>query len=70
MDFWNAMKSWQKIFCFWDKCIWIYRCKFSLLWANYLWSAVKGLKNSPKIPDVTKNRFFELDLSQVNETVV
>ena len=45
----NTEKNAEKMFCFWDKCIWIVWIHLSLLIREYLWSAVnvlrKGLKN-------------------------
>ena len=45
----NAEKNWQKMFCFWDKCIWIVCIHLSLLLREYVSLAVnvlrKGLKN-------------------------
>ena len=45
----NAEKNWEKMFCFWDKCICIIWIQFSLLVREYLSQAVtvlrKGLKN-------------------------
>ena len=48
-DLKNAEKNREKVFCFWDKCLWIVGIEFSLLRREYLSSAVnllrKGLKN-------------------------
>ena len=45
----NAEKTLEKMFCFWDKSIWIVCIHLSLLLREYLWLAVnvwrKGLKN-------------------------
>ena len=45
----NAEKNWEKLFCFWDKCIWIVSIHLSLLIREYLSLAVhvfrKGVKN-------------------------
>ena len=43
--------------------------KFSVLWREYLVSAVSGLTNSPKISDLTKTDIFQLYVLQNDETV-
>ena len=45
----NCKKNSEKIFCFWDNCIWKCCNKLSLLRRENLSSAVNVLRNSPKI---------------------
>ena len=65
----NAIKYWQKVFEFGDKCIWIASGTFSLLWREYLSLAVNVLTNSSKISDLMKREVFWLNLSQSVEKV-
>ena len=44
----NAQKNPEKIFCFWDKCIWIICIQLSVLIREYLSSAVNVLKKRLK----------------------
>ena len=46
VDFKNAQKNREQVFCFWDKCIWICCIKLSLLAREYLSPAVNVLTNS------------------------
>ena len=48
------MKILQKAFCFLGNCILIGRWELSLLCRELLLSAANVLKNTPKIPDLTK----------------
>ena len=61
VDFKNAAKNWEKVFCFWDNCIWIGIVKLSLLRTGYFSSAANVLRSSPKIWHVNKRDFFELN---------
>ena len=49
VDFKNAAKNWEKVFCFWDNCIWIGIVKLSLLRTRYSSLAANILANSRKI---------------------
>ena len=62
-------KNQKKYFGFWDNRIWISFGKFSLLWREYMSLAVKVLTNSSNILDVTKSKFFQNTLPQINGTV-
>ena len=66
VDFRNGIKFWQKVIDFLDNCIWTGCGSFSLLWREYLPSAVNVLTNSPKISDQTKREIFQLNLSQID----
>ena len=59
VDFKNAAKNWEKVFCFWDNCIWIGIVKLSLLRTGYFSSAANVLTSSPKTWHVKKQLFFE-----------
>ena len=56
----NAAKNSEKVFCFWNNCIWTGIVKFSLLRKGYLSSPVKVLTSSPKIWHVNKRDFLWL----------
>ena len=60
----NAIKFPQKASGFLDNCIWIGCEEFSLLWQEYLSSAVDVLTKSPKILDLTKIEVLQLNLCQ------
>ena len=53
-------KNGEIVFGFWDNCIWKCLKKLSLLRREYLLLAVNGLRNSPKIFDITHSDFFNL----------
>ena len=60
----NAKRNSDKIFRFWHNCIWKCSYKLSLLRTEYLWSAVNGLKNSPKILYINQRDFLTLNCFQ------
>ena len=51
----------EKVFCFWDNCIWIVIVKFSLLKTGYFSSVGNVLTTSHKILQVNKRDFFQLN---------
>ena len=61
------MQKVEKIFYVLDHCIWIGCGKLSLLWKEYLHSAVNTLANSPKISTMTKKDIFQLYFSKSNQ---
>ena len=63
LDFKNATRSWEKVFCFWDNCIWIGIIKLSLLRTKYFSSADIVLTWNPKILYVNKRNFFPTQFS-------
>ena len=64
------MENWEKVFGFSDNTIWVCCGKFSLLLREYLPSDVRVLTNSLNISDLTKSKFFQLNLSKINRAVV
>ena len=60
LDFRKTEKNREKVFCFWDNCIWNDCLKGSLFRREYLSLAVIVLTNSPKILHITKRDFFQL----------
>ena len=60
-DLKNGEKNWEKVFCFWAKCIWIFCFQLSLLIREYLSSAVNILRKSLKNFHVSKSNFFQLN---------
>ena len=61
LDFKNARKNWEKVFCFWDNWIWIGIVKLSLLRTGYFSSAANMLTSSPKILHITNWDVFHLN---------
>ena len=61
LDFKNAAKNCQKVFCFSDNCIWIGTVKLPLLRRGYFSSAANVLTCSPKSLHVNKRDFFQLN---------
>ena len=59
LDLKNAAKSWQKLFCFSDNCIWIGIVKMSLFRTGYFSSVANVLTRYPQIWYVNKGDFFE-----------
>ena len=57
----NAARNWEKVFCFWDNCIWICLVKLSLLRTGCFPPAANVLTSSPKIWHVNKTDFFQLN---------
>ena len=62
VDFKNAAKNWEKVFCFSDNYIWTDIVKLSLLRTGYFSSVANVLTSSPKIWHVKKKDFFQLNL--------
>ena len=60
LDFKNAARNWEKVFCLRENCIWIVVVKFSLLRTGYFSSAANVLRSSPKILHVNKRDFLQL----------
>ena len=65
LDFKNAAKSWENLFCFLDNCIWIRMVKLSIWRRRYFWSPANVLTSNPKILHVNKRDFFELNFVAV-----
>ena len=59
LDFWNAAKNSDKLFSFWDNCIWIGIVKLFLLRTVYFSSTANVWKSSPKICFFKKREFSE-----------
>ena len=69
LDFKNAAKNSEKVFCFWDNCIWIGIVKLSLLRTGYFSSAANVLTSSPKIWHVNKRDVFQLNWLRSNQWI-
>ena len=64
----NAAKNWEKLFCFWDNCIWIGIVKFSLLRTGYFSSAANVLTRVPRFFMLIRGTFSNsIDLAVINE---
>ena len=61
VDYRNAEKNWEKVFCFWDNSIWIGCVKLSVLRGEYLSSAVNVLTNSLNILNSGNIDLFQLN---------
>ena len=59
----------EKVFCYWDNCIWIGCLKFSRLSREYLSSAVNMLRNIPKTLYSTKRYFVQLNCLQKDKKI-
>ena len=57
----NAARNWEKVFCFWENCIWIGIVKFFLIRIDYFPSATNVLKINPKIWYLYMRDFFQLN---------
>ena len=65
----NGHRISEKVFCFWDNCIWIGIVKLSLLRTGFFSLAANVLTSSPKIWYVKKTKTFSnsIDLAVINE---
>ena len=63
----NGSKNWEKLFRFWDNCIWIENCKFSQSWTGYWQSVVHVLTNTSKISPKTSEDTFGINFPQNDE---
>ena len=61
LNFKNAAKNSEKVFCFWDNCIWNGIVKLSLLRRGYFSPVGNVLNSGPKIWDVNNGNFFQLN---------
>ena len=61
LDFKNAERNREKVFCFWHYCIWIGIVKLSLLRTGYFPSAANVLTSSTKILQVNNGDFFQVN---------
>ena len=61
------MKLPRNVFGFLENCIWIDYGKFSLIWQQYLPSAVNVLTNSPEISGLTNREISYFNLCQIHE---
>ena len=62
VDFKKAAKNSEKVYCFWDHCIWIGIVKLFQLRTRYFSSAANMLTSSPKIWLANKRDLFQLNL--------
>ena len=65
----NAAKNSEKVFSFWDNCIWTGTDNFSLLRTGYSSSAVSVLTSSPKIWHVNKRNFLILNCLERDQKI-
>ena len=61
IDFKNAARNWEKVFCFWDNYILFRIDKLSLLRTGYFSTATNVFRSSPKISHVNKRDFCQLN---------
>ena len=66
VDYRNAEKNSEKVFCFWDNSIWIGCVKLSLLTGEYLSSAVNVLTNSFEILNTSNIELFQLNYLHID----
>ena len=67
LDFKNEAKKWEKVFWFWDNCIWIGIVKLSLVRTGYFSLAANVLTTSPKIRYVNKRDVFQLNQLDIDQ---
>ena len=68
LDFKHAANNWEKVFYFWDNCIWIGIVKFSLLRTGYLSLAANVLTSSPRFYMLIRETFSNsISLPLTNE---
>ena len=56
----NAPRNWEKVFGFWDNCIWIGIVKLSLVRTGYFSSTANVLTSSPKTWNIKGRDFYQL----------
>ena len=61
LNFKNSATNWEKVFSFWDNCIWIGNVKLSRLRTGCFESEANELTSSPKIWHVQKRDFLQLN---------
>ena len=61
LDLKNSERNWEKVFSFWDNCIWTGIVKLSLWRTGFFSSAANVLKSSPKILHVNMGDFCQLN---------
>ena len=66
VDWKNAPRNWEKVFCFWDNCIWIGIVKLSLLRRAYMLSAATVWTRSLKTWHVNKRNFSQLNCLEID----
>ena len=65
----NAEKNSEKIFCFWDKCLWIVSIELFILIREYLSSAVNVLTKSLKTFHLFKSDFSDsITFTMINQS--
>ena len=64
----NGKKNWENIFHFWNKCIWKFCNKLSLLGREYLPPTINALTKSPKILYISKRDLSDWsEFSEINK---
>ena len=59
----------QKVFSFWDNCMWMGSIKKSLLGREHLITAFIVLRNSLKLSHITKRDYFQLNCLPVYQLI-
>ena len=67
LDFENKVKNREKVFSFWDNCMWMGCIKLSLLWRERLSTALVLLTNSLKLFHISKRDFLPLNCLPVEQ---
>ena len=67
LDFGNAGKNSEKVFSFWDNCLWMSCIKLSLLGRQHLSTALAVLTNSLKLFHITERDFLQLNCLLVDQ---
>ena len=61
LHFENTLKNPEKVFSFWDNCMWMGSIKLSLLGREHMSTAFILLRNSLKLSHITKRDFLPLN---------
>ena len=69
LDFKNAAKKSEKVFCFRDNCIWIGCVKLSLLKRKYLLSGLDVLGNRLEILHITNRDFLQVNCLHNDQSI-
>ena len=67
LDFENAEKNWEKVFSFWDNCMWMGCFNLSLLGRGHLSMGLIVLTNSLKLFQISKNDILQLNCLPVDQ---
>ena len=68
-NFENTLKNQEKVFSFWDKCLWMGCIKLSLFGREHLSTALIVLTNNLKLLHITKGEFLQLNYVPIEQQI-